>query len=150
MANHAALGQHVYFVDMHAALRASDLIDKLHPNQPGYNKMAAAWLQAITQQVPPPGSTNAMINLNGANATITYSSVPGFQYVTERSTNLNTGSWMVISTNTVSGNGILQVNDGAVDLGGNLPAAAFYRLFLRLENIFSITAAARVELATRF
>ena len=75
--------------------------------------------------------TNAMINLNGTNATITYSSVPGFQYVTERSTNLSTGSWMAISTNTVPGNGILQVNDGAVALGGNLPAAAFYRLLLR-------------------
>ena len=131
VANHAALGQRVYFVDMHAALSASDLIDNLHPNQSGYNKMAAAWLQAITRQVPPPGSTNAMINLNGTNATITYSSVPGFQYVTERSTNLNTGSWMAISTNTVPGNGIFQVNDGAVDLGGNLPAAAFYRLLLR-------------------
>ena len=48
VANHAALGQHVYFVDLHSALGASDLAEGLHPNLSGYDKMANAWYQAIT------------------------------------------------------------------------------------------------------
>ena len=47
VANHAALGQNVSFVDMHSVITALDLIDQLHPNQTGYDKMADAWFAAM-------------------------------------------------------------------------------------------------------
>jgi lysophospholipase L1-like esterase len=50
---HQALGENVTFLDMHSYLTTADLGDKLHPNQGGYNKMAAAWMDGI-QAVPEP------------------------------------------------------------------------------------------------
>ncbi|MFF0311203.1 cellulose binding domain-containing protein [Streptosporangium sp. NPDC004379] len=44
-------GKHVHLVDMHAKLTTADLIDGVHPTATGYDKMAAAWYQAL-QSVP--------------------------------------------------------------------------------------------------
>ncbi len=51
----AALGRRVTFLDMHAYLELTDMADGLHPNQTGYNKMAAAWFPAITNVISPAG-----------------------------------------------------------------------------------------------
>jgi lysophospholipase L1-like esterase len=40
-------GKHVHLVDMHAALTPADLIDGIHPNAGGYDKMAATWFAAL-------------------------------------------------------------------------------------------------------
>jgi hypothetical protein len=40
-------GRHVHLVDMHAALTPADLIDGIHPNAGGYDKMAASWFAAL-------------------------------------------------------------------------------------------------------
>ena len=40
-------GKHVHLVDMHSALTTADLIDGVHPNATGYDKMAAAWYNAL-------------------------------------------------------------------------------------------------------
>jgi lysophospholipase L1-like esterase len=57
VASHQALGENVSLVDMHSALNAStDMNDQLHPNDKGYNKMAAVWLNGITAVVPEPSS----------------------------------------------------------------------------------------------
>ena len=61
VAKHAALGQSVYFLDLNAALKASDLADSLHPNTTGYRKMATNWFGAITNLVTPLGTTNAPV-----------------------------------------------------------------------------------------
>ncbi len=54
-----ALGRQVYFVNMNSSLIASDLSsDGVHPNQTGYNKMAATWSTAITGVISPEGTTN--------------------------------------------------------------------------------------------
>ncbi len=45
----AALGRLVTFLDMRAACPITDMPDSLHPNQTGYDKMAAAWLPAIQE-----------------------------------------------------------------------------------------------------
>lgn len=51
---HRALGERVYFLDMHAAINPlTDLADGLHPNQQGYDKMGDAFFGAI-QAVPEP------------------------------------------------------------------------------------------------
>jgi len=60
--------------------------------------------------------------------TVTAYGVPGFSYVTERSTNLMSGAWVEISTNVAATNGVINVTDPFSDLGSNAPAAAFYRL----------------------
>jgi lysophospholipase L1-like esterase len=40
-------GRRVHLVDMHSALTTADLIDGIHPNQGGYDKMAATWFNAL-------------------------------------------------------------------------------------------------------
>jgi hypothetical protein len=55
VANHQALGEHVYFYDMYHQLRLTDISDGLHPTAAGYNKMGDAWFKAI-QAVPEPSS----------------------------------------------------------------------------------------------
>ena len=47
----AALGRRVTFLDMHAYLQLTDLVDGVHPNRGGYEKMAAAWVPAITNVI---------------------------------------------------------------------------------------------------
>jgi lysophospholipase L1-like esterase len=133
VSNHAALGQQVYFVNMHPALGTNDLLTKdfLHPNLSGYTKMAAVWFNAITNVIPPPGTTNATVCTTTTNTAINYLGIPGFEYVTQRSTNLGDGTWVSISTNILTTNGLLQVLDGFNDLGGNPPQAAFYKLLMQ-------------------
>ena len=54
VANHQALGQSVYFLDLNSVINpATDLGDGLHPNQAGYDKMGDAWFNAI-QATPEP------------------------------------------------------------------------------------------------
>lgn len=51
---HQALGENVTFVDVNSYLTTADLgSDLLHPNQTGYDKIAAAWMDGI-QAVPEP------------------------------------------------------------------------------------------------
>ncbi|HLP75707.1 MAG TPA: Ig-like domain-containing protein, partial [Candidatus Paceibacterota bacterium] len=54
-----SLGRQVYFVDLHAALEPDDLNDGVHPKAAGYDKMADAWLPAITNVITPLGTADA-------------------------------------------------------------------------------------------
>lgn len=126
--SHAALGHRVSFVDMHAALGASDLIDGLHPNQSGYDKMAAAWGKAILGLVPAPGSTNACVLPAGSKCTLSYCGIPSCEYITLRSTSLMPGSWLPISTNIAPTTGVFKVVDSFSNLPGAVASSAFYRL----------------------
>jgi lysophospholipase L1-like esterase len=128
VAKHAALGRNVSFVDMHSALDASDLGDKLHPNESGYNKMAAAWFNAITTVVPPIGSTNATVKVTGSNVQLNYAGIPQYSYIIQRCTNLNDVTWKSISTNVVPVGGVLQFSIGNVDSSEPMAPAAFFRL----------------------
>ena len=48
VAHFASLGDHIFFVDMNAALNTTtDLADGLHPSGPGYDKMADTWFGAL-------------------------------------------------------------------------------------------------------
>ena len=55
----SALGRRVTFLDMHARLELPDLVDGVHPNRVGYEKMAAAWLPAITNVISAVGEWGA-------------------------------------------------------------------------------------------
>jgi len=54
----AALGRKVTFLDMRSAVPLSDMPDNLHPNQTGYDKMAAAWNTAIQAVITPYGDNS--------------------------------------------------------------------------------------------
>jgi autotransporter-associated beta strand protein len=57
----AALGRRVSFLDMHAAVPyPANMADGLHPNQTGYNLMAAAWLGAIQAVQTPQGAVSLL------------------------------------------------------------------------------------------
>lgn len=56
-------GHHVQFVDM-SAVQVSDLVDSLHPNDAGYQKIANAWQSAI-QQVVSSGWISAPVPCSG-------------------------------------------------------------------------------------
>jgi len=66
VAKHAALGQRVWFVDLCRALSPGDLIDGLHPNQLGYNKMAACWFEAIRKVVASEQAGLSLVDFDGA------------------------------------------------------------------------------------
>lgn len=76
---HAAAGRRVTFLDMRAAVPLSDMPDSLHPDQNGYDKMAAAWLPAIQAVISPlgdaqpPGIYRAVGNADLTEVTITFS-----------------------------------------------------------------------------
>lgn len=71
--------------------------------------------------------TNSIVNITTGNpTTVTAYGVPGYTYITERSTDLAT--WVDISTNMVNTNGVISVSDNFSDLGGNQPSSAYYRL----------------------
>ncbi len=54
-----ALGRQVYFVDIHSGFNAAYLSsDGVHPNQAGYQKIAATWMPAITNVISPLGTSN--------------------------------------------------------------------------------------------
>ncbi len=54
---HVTAGRRVSFLDMRAAVPIADMPDQLHPNQTGYDKMAAAWLPAIQAVISPQGDS---------------------------------------------------------------------------------------------
>ncbi|WP_438021787.1 SGNH/GDSL hydrolase family protein [Sorangium sp. So ce233] len=48
----AAAGKHVVLVDMHTGFPAAELPDRIHPNEPGYARMANIWYAAIGDLLP--------------------------------------------------------------------------------------------------
>jgi lysophospholipase L1-like esterase len=61
VAAEAAAGGKVSFLDMYPVLTVADLPDGVHPNQAGYDKMAAAWNERLVamREAPPPVSTRS-------------------------------------------------------------------------------------------
>jgi len=53
--------------------------------------------------------------------------VPGNNYVLQRTTTLSSPTWVNVVTNQANGSGVVTSSDFFLDLGGNQPAAAFYR-----------------------
>src|SRR5438445_5580344 len=51
--NEQSMGRQVYFDDLRSALTTNDLVDGLHPNQTGYNKMATNWFANLTSYISP-------------------------------------------------------------------------------------------------
>ena len=80
---------------------------------------------AATNSVSAPSGS---IGVVGGQATVVFFGITGDQYVVERNTNLTSGIWVPISTNTAPDSGAITNTDYFLDLGGNIPGAAYYRL----------------------
>jgi hypothetical protein len=78
------------------------------------------------------GQTSATVATTDTNATVTFFGVAGYQYATDRSTNLTTGlGWVPVSTNTPTTSGVIQVTDDFSNIGLTpppIPSPVFYRL----------------------
>ena len=73
--------------------------------------------------------TLATLTLSNNAITTTFYGIPDYVYEVQRSTNFSSGSgWVDIATNMVGANGLIQVADTFPDLGGQIPASAYYRL----------------------
>jgi len=89
-------GRRVHLVDMHSALTTADLIDGVHPNATGYNKMAAVWYSALLSVPGSIGSPSSGSNL-----------------LTNGNIESGTTGWSVF------GGGTLATNTGVVHGGAN-------------------------------
>lgn len=74
---HINAGRLVSFLDMRSVVPLSDMPDQLHPNQNGYNKMAAAWQESIIATLDPgddvpPSIVSAKGNEAGDEVRITF------------------------------------------------------------------------------
>lgn len=69
VSNHVAMGRSVSYVNIHDSLTSGDLSDGVHPNTPGYDKMATIWYPAITQVIGPFGTSDppAIVRVNPTN-----------------------------------------------------------------------------------
>ncbi|MGD0745103.1 MAG: hypothetical protein ABSA45_08100, partial [Verrucomicrobiota bacterium] len=97
-----------------------------------YSTATATVSVTVNPQTPPfvSGSQiSAPIISNGSSSLSFYGiGIPGYSYVTQRATNLESVVWVNISTNTAATNGVINVTDYFSDLGSNAPPQAFYRL----------------------
>ncbi len=71
------------------------------------------------------GQQSGAVSIAGSSATVQFYGIPGYIYVTQRTTNLV--SWASIATNTVPISGVISVTDTFGDLGV-VPTSAYYRL----------------------
>ncbi len=60
--------------------------------------------------------------------TVTAYGIPGYSYILERATNLSSPVWVDIQTTQAATNGVINMADQFLDLGGSKPSAAFYQL----------------------
>jgi hypothetical protein len=66
------------------------------------------------------------ITVIGSSATLSFAGIPAYTYGVQRSTNLT--DWVTIWTTNAPGNGLFNYTDTFSDLGGVVPASAYYRL----------------------
>ena len=86
------------------------------------------WINVVVDlSVTGTNSISQCVFDNGVNTLNAYG-IPGYRYITERTTSLAPALWVAISTNTAADNGVLSVPDPFTDLGGIPPRSAFYRL----------------------
>jgi hypothetical protein len=72
------------------------------------------------------GQTRGIVHPGGPTVTLNFAGQPGYTYDVQRSTNLIT--WVTIWTTNAPPAGPFKYTDAFGDLGGQIPAAAYYRL----------------------
>ncbi len=113
VSSRAANGKRVHLVDMYRAVTTADLVDGVHPNATGYDKMAAAWFAAL-RAVPeslggtPSGSSGpvdtsawyTLVNRNSGKAVDVYnlSTADGARITQWSRNNGNQQQWQFVSS----------------------------------------------------
>ena len=86
------------------------------------------WINVVVDlSVTGTNSISQIVVGSGSNTLNAYG-IPGYRYITERTTSLAPALWVAITTNTATANGVLSVPDPFTDLNGIPPTSAFYRL----------------------
>ena len=140
---HAAAGRLVTFLNMRAVVPLTDMPDQLHPNQTGYDKMAAAWLPAIQAVIStdgdPPAISRAVGNPDLTHVAITFSKPVADSAATvgnfalsggltvsaavldtgKRTVTLTTSLQVLGATYTATVNGVVDRTAGALPLAAN-------------------------------
>ena len=78
-------------VDLHPVLNSSDLYDTVHPTTSGYNKLADAWLPAVTNVIAPKGTSPP------ATVSITINSINDAPVANAKSVSVNEDSSIAIT-----------------------------------------------------
>ena len=90
----------------------------------GFGGTASAVVNLAIGTVTPNGQAQS-IAISGGTAMLQFAGIPGFSYNVQRTTNLV--DWTtILTTNPVAG--VFQFTDDFSDLGGAVPASAYYRL----------------------
>lgn len=120
--SHAAAGQRVHFLDMHAYVGRYPggglSSDQLHPDATGYAMMAAAWLPAITNAVTPYGDRLIPAVASVRCATASTLSVKFSKAInsTASSAIANTAAWTLSPAGTVTAVSALSADQRTVTL----------------------------------
>jgi hypothetical protein len=91
----------------------------------GYGGSATGQVSIVYFAVPFIGQ-NATVSVGGSSATVSFAGIPGYNYGVQRSTNMV--DWVTIGTTNAPANGLFIFTDNFSDLGGSIPASAYYRL----------------------
>jgi GDSL-like Lipase/Acylhydrolase len=170
------IGDKIILVNQESALSyPADLIDGIHPNQTGYDKMATVWFDGIIDALP---KLNAKIFLEGAYEDIgtmntplnSSSQIPGSQpfnqspwnYAgTEQTDNIlsNVVDWVLVSLRTETDEstevacraGLIKTDGTLVDLDGESPLAfvvdqGSYYVVVEHRNHLPIMSATKVPI----
>jgi len=82
----------------------------------------------VNSRVTGTNSITAYNFTSPASNTVTAYGIPFFYYILERSTNLSSPVWVDVQTNQAAPNGVINMVDLFMDLGGNKPSPALYQL----------------------
>jgi hypothetical protein len=84
------------------------------------------WINVVVSTSPLFGQTTGVLRPNGRSVTLNFAGQPGYRYSVQRSLNLAT--WVTIWTTNAPPAGPFKYTDTFGDLGGAVPASAYYRL----------------------
>lgn len=124
-ANGVTLTTNATYVQYTGALTNNDSFQYTISDGYGGTATALVSITATNTASAPSGS----ISVNNGPVTTVFFGITGDSYVVQRNTNLATGVWVPISTNTVPASGAITNVDGFGDLNAPpYPSAAYYRL----------------------
>jgi hypothetical protein len=93
----------------------------------GYGGTVVGTVNVVVSSSPMFGQVGG-INPAAGNPDLIFLGHPGYTYRVQRSTSLSPANWVSIWTTNAPASGLFQYTDKFVDLGGNPPGAAYYRL----------------------
>ncbi|HEU5086938.1 MAG TPA: SGNH/GDSL hydrolase family protein [Roseiflexaceae bacterium] len=101
VADKIAAGQSVSYVNAYSALTPADLADGVHPNQAGYDKLAAVWYHALLGHTPAASSTSTPTSTHAPTPTVPHTPMPTVTLVATPTVG-RTPAWTVMLPNIIA------------------------------------------------